>query len=524
VSTALRPWGDVAKNRLAEQICEYYDDPLGFVLFAYPWGTPGTPLEHYHGPDEWQRELLSDIGREVKKRGFDGLNAVLPIRQAISSGHGIGKSTTSAWLTNWIMSTRPNSQGTVTANTFPQLQTKTWPAILKWSRLCLTAHWFQLGTQRIFAKAAPESWFVSAQTCRRENSEAFHGQHAARSTSWYLFDEASAIPDEIWAAAEGGLTDGEPMIFAWGNPTRNSGKFHRIVFGSERDRWKQKIIDSRTARFTNKTLIEEWISDYGEDSDFVRVPVRGIAPRAGELQYIDQERVWNAQQRAASAFPDDPLIAGFDVAGRGGMFQMPGARSDQGDAAGSRPSHGSGAWNVIAFRRGLDARTIPPVKIPGEATQDRNVMMAKLTEILSDKRPDHKVAMMFVDSAFGAPYVERLRAMGYDNVREVSFGAPSPDRHQANMRAYMWSRMKDWLLTGAIPADVTLETDLTGPGYHLNRSEKLVIESKQDMVKRGVASPDYGDAMALTFAAHVAPAAAQEPQREFAGGAGSWMG
>src|SRR3546814_9386376 len=55
----------------------------------------------------------------------------------------------------------------------------------------------------LYAKSAPDSWFVTAQTCRRENSEAFHGQHAARSTSWYLFDEASAIPDEIWAAAEG---------------------------------------------------------------------------------------------------------------------------------------------------------------------------------------------------------------------------------------------------------------------------------------------------------------------------------
>src|SRR4030095_11302218 len=146
-----------------------------------------------------------------------------------------------AWLANWIMSTRPNSQGTVTSNPCARLSTKTWPAILKWTRLCLTSHWFVTGAEKIVARAAPESWFVTAQTCRRENSEAFHGQHAAASTSWYLFDEASAVPDEIWNAAEGGLTDGEPMIFAWGNPTRNSGKFHRIVFGSERDRWRQKI-------------------------------------------------------------------------------------------------------------------------------------------------------------------------------------------------------------------------------------------------------------------------------------------
>jgi|KBSSwiStaDraftv2_1062776.scaffolds.fasta_scaffold02858_16 hypothetical protein len=516
-----------AEAELIEFVAQFRDDAYGFVMACYPWGEARTPLADYAGPDRWQAELLREIGEEVRKRGFDGLNAVGPIRQAISSGHGIGKSTTSAWLANWIMSTRPNSQGTITSNTFAQLSTKTWPAILKWTRMLITGHWFVVGQEKIVAKAAPESWFVTAQTCRRENSEAFHGQHAARSTSWYLFDEASAIPDEIWNAAEGGLTDGEPMIFAWGNPTRNTGKFHRIVFGSERDRWKQKIIDSRTAKFTNKALLDEWIADYGEDSDFVRVRVRGIAPRAGELQYIDQERVWQAQQRQPASFPDDPLVAGFDVAGRGGMFSMAGARSDGGDGgAARRDAGGSGAWNVIAFRRGLDAVSVPAIRISGEDTRDRSVMMAKLTEILSDKRPSHRVAMMFVDSAFGAPYVERLRGMGFDNVMEVNFGAPSHDRHQANMRAYMWSRMKEWLLKGAIPADNILETDLTGPGYHLNKSEQLVIEAKADMVKRGIASPDYGDALALTFAAFVppqAPAAEQELGRGFGGG-GSWMG
>jgi hypothetical protein len=485
---------------LIDLVARFTHDPLGFVMACYPWREKG-PLEDYDGPDDWQRELLRDIGREVAKRGFDGHDGVLPIREAISSGHGIGKSVTSAWLVNWIMSTRPNSQGTVTANTFPQLSSKTWPTILKWTKLCITSHWFQVGSQRIFAKSAPESWFVTAQTCRRENSEAFHGQHAAQSTSWYLMDEASAIPDEIWAAAEGGLTDGEPMIFAFGNPTRNSGKFHRIVFGSERDRWKQRTIDSRTCQFTNKTLIEEWIADYGEDSDFVRVRVRGMAPRAGELQFIDQERVWQAQQREATSFPDDPLIAGFDVSG------------------------GGAAWNVIAFRRGLDARTIPAVRVPGEQTRERSAMVAKLAEILSDKRPSHKVAMMFVDSAFGAPYVERLKSMGFTNIQEVNFGARAHDRHDANMRAYMWRRMKEWLDKGAIPSDTVLEVDLTGPGYHLNRSEQLVIEGKADMVKRGVASPDYADALALCFAAVVPPITkTSEDAGGFGAPMGSWMG
>lgn len=487
-------------EELIELMAALRNDPLKFVHAAYPWGQKG-PLADYDGPDKWQTELLKDIGREARSRAFDGALPVLPIREAISSGHGIGKSTTSGWITNWILSTRPHSVGTVTANTYPQLETKTWPAILKWTKLCITAHWFIIGADKISAKCSPDSWFVSAQTCRRENSEAFHGQHAANSTSWYLFDEASAIPDEIWEAAEGGLTDGEPMIFAWGNPTRNQGKFHRIVFGSDRNRWKQRIIDSRECKFTNKQLIEEWVNDWGEDSDFVRVRVRGMAPRAGDFQFIDQDRITEAQRRLPKCLPDDPLIAGFDVSG------------------------GGAAWNVIAFRRGYDARTIPPIRLPGEFTRgDRGPMLSKLTDVLSDQRPGHKVAMMFVDSAFGAPYVERLRAMGFTNVQEVNFGAASPDRHQANMRAYMWNKLRDWLEHGAIVTDPVLENDLVGPCADRNRRDQLVLESKQDMQKRGIDSPDNADALALTFAAHVPP---PQPQREtgyaFATGGGSWM-
>ena len=98
------------------------------------------------------------------------------------------------------------------------------------------------------------------------------------------------------------------------------------------------------------------------------------------------------------------------------------------------------------------------------------------------------------------------------------------------MRAYMWDRMKDWLLTGAIETDEKMATDLAGPGYHINRSNLLVLESKADMQKRGQASPDDGDALALTFAQAVAPAEKEErdEEDEFGGhgginGPGSWM-
>jgi hypothetical protein len=92
----------------------------------------------------------------------------------------------------------------------------------------------------------------------------------------------------------------------------------------------------------------------------------------------------------------------------------------------------------------------------------------------------------------------------------------------------MWNKMREWLDRGAIPADdIVLETDLAAPGSHLNRSDQLVLESKEAMQKRGVSSPDRGDALALSFAAHVPPVAAQEmplAERLMGGFAGSWMG
>jgi hypothetical protein len=491
-------------EQLAEAIAQFYADPLGFVLFAYPWGEPGTSLANSDGPDEWQTEVLEEIGQLVRDRGFNGIDPVAPIREAIASGHGIGKSTLTAWLVDWIMSTRPNCQGTVTANTYTQLQTKTWASIQKWTKLCITAAWFVVTSDRMYHKDHRESWFCSAQTCREENSEAFAGQHAADSTSFYIFDEASAVPDKIFEVAEGGLTDGEPMQFAFGNPTRSTGKFHRITFGSERGRWKSKSIDSRSSALSNKELIAEWIEDYGEDSDFVRVRVRGLPPRASDLQFIGQDLVFGAQNRRPAYLADDPLICALDMA-RGGADKC-----------------------VFRFRRGNDAASIPPVKIPGEQARDSMKLVTLAAEILGRTYAGGvKVAAMFVDEtggSVGGPVGDRLRQLGHRNVIGVQFSGEAPDPRCANMRAYMWKKMREWLSRGAIDKDAQLETDLTAPGYHADKQDRLVLESKENMKRRGIDSPDDGDALAMTFAQPVAP---RQQQSGSAGSAGdeeySWQ-
>jgi hypothetical protein len=213
------------------------------------------------------------------------------------------------------------------------------------------------------------------------------------------------------------------------------------------------------------------------------------------------------------AMADEPIVAGFDVSG------------------------GGRAWNVIRFRQGLNGNLpeLKPIRIPGEHDPDRSQRVGICAELLRDQRPGRKLAAMFVDSAFGAVIVSRLRALGFTNVYEVNFGGASPDSHCLNMRAYMYWKAKEWLLLGALPLDEhlpqesRLSTQLSFPGYHINNSGKLVMESKQDIQARGEQSPDDSDSFVLTWAQAVAVSKpiSSEPPRLSASertGDGGWMG
>jgi len=467
---------------LADESAQYYADPYGWVMWAFDWGH--GELQGFEGPDEWQRETLIDIGRQVKERGFDGVTPVDPIREATASGHGIGKSALTSWLILWIMSTRPYSKGIVTANTSDQLRTKTWGELGKWRSRCIVGHWFEYnngrGSMSLYHHSWPESWRVDAQTCREENSEAFAGLHSANSTPFYIFDEASAVPDKIWEVAEGGLTDGEPMFFVFGNPTRNTGKF-KDCFTRQKHRWVTRQIDSRSAKMTNKKLIEEWRKDWGEDSDFFRVRVLGRFPRAGDMQFISSDDVFNAQKRGPGRYMgNDPLICGFDVA-RGGSDNC-----------------------MIGFRRGKDAKSEKTYRIPGDKSRDSMVVVSKLIMILDRHKPD----VTFIDeTGIGGPILDRLRQLGY-HVIGVNFGGTASDeKHFSNKTAEMGFRCRQWLMEGgSIPDDPQLELELTSREYWHDNKDRLVLESKgatktgEGMKKRLGFSPDWADQLYLTFA------------------------
>lgn len=463
--------------QLAEESALYYADPVGWAYWAFDWGH--GELSGYEGLDVWQEDFLRDLGNEVLERGFDGVTPVDPIRFNTASGHGIGKSALTAIIILWIMSTRGNAKGIVTANTGDQLRTKTWGEVAKWRSRCIVGHWFEYnnskGSMNMYHVSYPETWRVDAITCREENSEAFAGLHNSTSTPFYIFDEASAVPDSIWEVAEGGLTDGEPMFFVFGNPTRNTGAFKKTFASS---RWKSRQIDSREARATNKNLIQQWIDDYGIDSDFVRVRVLGRFPKASDMQFFPTDLVANAMRREVPrVLPDEALICGIDYS-RGGNDKL-----------------------KVHFRRGKDARSEGTYFMPGEKTRDSMVVATKIARMLERHRPDY----IFGDvGSMGGPINDRLRQLGY-NVFDVGFGENAQDaKHYKDRTSEMSARALEWLQTGGvIPDHEDLEEDLTSREYYHDAKDRLQMETKKDMKKRIGRSPDDMDAFLLTFASSV---------------------
>ena len=143
------PQGDALSKlefdqQLAEDLAAFEFDPYGFALYAFPWGVPGTPLERFDGPHDWQREQLQDIGKALREGSLTKEEAVgKVIQDATASGHGIGKSAEVSMIVCWAMATMPHCRGVVTAGTENQLRTKTQPEVAKWARMMICAHWFE---------------------------------------------------------------------------------------------------------------------------------------------------------------------------------------------------------------------------------------------------------------------------------------------------------------------------------------------------------------------------------------------
>jgi len=120
---------------------------------------------------------------------------------------------------------------------------------------------------------------------------------------------------------------------------------------------------------------------------------------------------------------------------------------------------------------------------------------------LIDKERPSKVCIDCI--GIGAGIVDRLIEIGYDMVEGVNVARSANDKDKfRNLRAELWHDMREWLaqeLPVQVPDSDELLGDLTSLGYKYDSSARLVIESKDDLRKRGMKSPDTADSLALTF-------------------------
>ncbi|MEG3641085.1 terminase [Magnetococcus sp. PR-3] len=453
-------------KQLGQWLHTVQNDPLAYIKRVFPWGKEG--LQGYTGLAPWQRQVAEHIRQHLQQTPHQ------PCRIAVASGHGIGKSAFVGMLLNWAMDTLTNTRGVVTANTDTQLRTKTWAELSKWhnlNRISPLLNMQCLAASR-HAKGREKTWAVHAIPWSETHTEGFAGLHNQGKRIVVVFDEASAIPDIIWEVTEGALTDADTQIIwiAFGNPTRSTGRF-RACFGKYKHLWHTLQVDSRSVPHTNKQQLEEWVETYGEESDFVRVRVRGQFPRQSSSQFIGHDTIQQASQRQGGACRHDPLVMGVDPA-RFGDDQM-----------------------VIFTRSGRNGRQWPVIKRRGLDTMQVAYLVAEQIQL-------HNPTTVFVDEGgLGAGVVDRLHDLGYRQVVGVNFGARAldPDRY-VNLRAEMWGKMRDWLQSGMIPNDAELMEDLAAPTYSYAGEMRIQLERKEQMKKRGLASPDVADALALTFA------------------------
>lgn len=469
-------------RKLIDLAEKHYFDPYGWALTVYPWGEKGTFLADWpDGPDEWQTRVLKDIGHHMQKvaAGLVDENATFV---AVRSGNGVGKSALIAIVIQWFMSTRPLTAGVVTAGTERQLSTKTWRELFKWHNLLLNKDWFEWNARSYRLKSKGTLWSCEAIPWSETSYTSFQGTHEGHVLE--IMDEASGIADLIWEAVDGAFTTRGGLRIVFGNPNEPSGRFAEC-FARFKHRWLTYTVDARTAKAADKQNIKQWLEDYGEDSDFFRVRVRGLPPRqaANRLITADMwEKAVNRTDIEEEWVPSSlPLVCGIDV-GMGGLSKT-----------------------ALVFRRGPLVRPQDIIKF-----SDANVMTSaeRIATQLSARRPD----AVFIDAnVVGKGVYDRLIQLGYSNVIPVYGGDRSVVYDKLvyyNPRAEWWGRMARWLNESRIPADRDLRDELLAQPIDYATGNLLKLMAKFQMLELGLPSPDIADALSMTFAQTVAPAVA----------------
>jgi hypothetical protein len=422
-------------------------------------------------PEPWQDK----VGAAVMKHR----------RVAVQSGHGIGKTAFCAAAIIWYLATRPHPAVVATANTEVQLNSKLWREVKKVADGSIIKDWF-VWTATRFSLASDITATAMAIPWNENNPEAFAGTHEEYVLG--VFDESSSIPEVIFTTFSGAMTTAGAKWLIVGNPTLNTGYFYEACNGrlkandTEDERlgkWVAFTIGSPESSFVTKEWVEEQRATLREDE--FRVRVLGLPPREAPDQFISPELVDEATRRTVQPYHRWPLVLGVDVARQGNDL------------------------SVIVPRRGL----IVPDRIRSYHGLSLKQLAWKVAEEIRLWREEDELppSAVFIEGggSIGWGVIEELWELGFEIVHDVNPGQASAEKElYANKRCEMWGKMKDWLEQGGqIPVNGDLRADLIIPKRKPDPAMKLRLESKDEIRNRTRRSPDYADALALTFAAPV---------------------
>jgi len=439
----------MSNNPLTEFVLRYRDDPVLFVTEV----LGATPYDY-------QAEFLNAIATGERK-------------MSVRSGHGTGKSTSASWAMLWYVLLRFPNKVVVTAPTSSQLFDALFAELKRWINE-LPPHLQQLlnvKSDRVELTSAAAEAFISARTSRAETPEALAGVHSENVL--LVVDEASGVPEKVFEAAAGSMSGHSATTILLSNPTRSSGTFYESQTRMSKSWWTRRwsCVDSP---LVSEEFVDEMRERYGEDSNAFRIRVLGEFPLADDDTIIPFHLAESAIHRDIELTPDIKPIWGLDVARFGT------------DKTALCKRYGSVVTEIRAWQ-GLDLM------------QTVGRVMAEYEGLSPSTRPSE----ILVDSiGVGGGVVDRLRELGAP-VRGINVSeAPAMGHTYMNLRSELWFKAKGWLEDRSckLPKDDQLLAELTAIRYSFTSSGKMKAESKDEMRKRGLKSPDLADALCLTMA------------------------
>lgn len=427
-------------------------------------------------PDNWQKEALMDLAGNPKV--------------AIKSGQGVGKTSLEAVALLWFLCCHPYPRIVATAPTKQQLHDVLWSEVSKWmSKSPLLSKLLKWTKTYIYMIGNEKRWFAVARTATKpENMQGFHEDNML-----FIVDEASGVADPIMEAVLGTLSGKNNKLLMCGNPTRTSGTFFD-AFNSDRALYKCHTVSSADSARTNKENIESLIRKYGKESNVVLVRVFGEFP----LQENDVFIILSIIEQCGSKVYELPENKGMPYI----IFGVDVARFGDDETVIYR--NAKGKLRLVVHRRGQD-------------------LMATVGDIVAQYRkavkefPEYKgrIYVNIDDTGLGGGVTDRLKEIKREQKLHRLFIIPinaaekiDTDTNEGkeaaeyynNLTTHMWAVLRDLLKNKQIEIEDDSDTfaQLSVRKYFMASNGKLELESKKEMKKRGVSSPDRADAAALS--------------------------